>query len=168
MELFKAMGISASGLNAQRTMIQSISMNLANVHTTRTEDGGPYRRRRTVFSTIPSPPDFKEILSFQMGGSPALKRTHPDHFSIGEIPPRKADRKEGGVRAEIIEDWNEPRMNYDPTHPDADEHGYVLFPNINPIEEMVDLMGAVRSYEANVTAFNAAKSMALKALEIGR
>lgn len=168
MELFKAMGISASGLNAQRTMIQSISMNLANVHTTRTEEGGPYRRRRTVFSTIPSFPDFKEILSYQIGRSPSLKRTHPDHLSIEEIPSGEIGLEEGGVRAEIIEDGNEPRMNYDPTHPDADEHGYVLFPNINPIEEMVDLMGAVRSYEANVTAFNAAKSMALKALEIGR
>jgi flagellar basal-body rod protein FlgC len=73
-----------------------------------------------------------------------------------------------GVNAEMIEDQKESKMIYDPTHPDADETGYVQIPNINLIEEMVGLMGAVRSYEANVTAFNAAKSMVLKALEIGR
>jgi flagellar basal-body rod protein FlgC len=162
------MGISASGLNAQRALINSVSMNLANVHTTRTEEGGPYRRRRTILSAIPFDQPFAGMLSERIEMAGHLKRTHPDHFPVGEILSRKMDLEKGGVSAEMIEDWNEPKMIYDPTHPDADENGYVRSPNINPIEEMIDLMGAVRSYEANVTSFNAAKSMAMKALEIGR
>jgi flagellar basal-body rod protein FlgC len=168
MDLFKAMGISASGLNSQRVMINSISMNLANVHTTRTEEGGPYRRKRTVLSAIPFDQPFAGMLSHRIEMTGHLTRTHTDHFPLGEMLSRKVDLEKGGVSAEMIEDWNEPKMIYDPTHPDADEYGYVRSPNINLIEEMIDLMGAVRSYEANVTAFNAAKNMALKALEIGR
>ena len=143
-------------------------MNLANVHTTKTEEGGPYRRKRTVLSTIPVSQPFTEILSNRIEGVGRLKRSHPDHFPLAEILPRRMNLEKEGVSAEMIEDRKESKMIYDPTHPDADETGYVQTPNINLIEEMVDLMGAVRSYEANVTAFNAAKNMALKALEIGR
>jgi flagellar basal-body rod protein FlgC len=168
MDLFKAMGISSSGLNAQRVMINAISMNLANVHTTRTADGGPYRPQRTVFSTIPVSQPFTEILSNRIERVVHLKRSHPDHFPLAEIPQGRMVLEKEGVNAEMIEDQKESKMIYDPTHPDADETGYVQIPNINLIEEMVGLMGAVRSYEANVTAFNAAKSMVLKALEIGR
>jgi len=167
MDLFKAMGISASGLNAQRSMIGAISMNLANVHTTRTEEGGPYRRRRTVLSAVPSSQPFEDVLSSRIEAGSYLRRTHPNHLPGVDIMGKTDSGKEG-VSLQILEDGNGPKKVYDPTHPDADEHGYVQFPDINLIEEMVDLMGAVRSYEANVTAFNAAKAMALKALEIGR
>jgi flagellar basal-body rod protein FlgC len=168
MDLFKAMGLSASGLNAQRTMINVISMNLANVHTTRTAEGGPYRRRQAMFSPVPWNPPFSDILSNRIEMVGHLLRTHPNHFPQFDILPWRIEEGNGGINAEIIEDPSGFRMIHDPSHPDADESGYVQLPNVNLIEEMVNLMGAVRSYEANVTAFNAAKSMALKALEIGR
>ena len=145
MELFKSMGISASGLQAQRVMVNVISTNLANVHTTRTPEGGPYRRRQAIFSTSPLSQTFPELLSARMGQQPT------------------------GVKAEVIEDYNRKgEMIYDPSHPDADESGVVSLPNVNVVEEMVALLGAMRSYEANVTAFNTAKTMALKSLEIGK
>jgi flagellar basal-body rod protein FlgC len=145
MDLFKSMGISASGLQAQRVMVNAISTNLANVHTTRTDEGGPYRRKQAIFSTSPLPQNFPELLSTRMGQQPT------------------------GVKAEVVEDFNKKgEMIYDPSHPDADESGVVYLPNVNVVEEMVSLLGAMRSYEANVTAFNTAKQMAMKALEIGR
>jgi len=168
MDLFKAMGISGSGLNAQRTLINVISMNLANVQTTRTQGGEPYRRRRAVFSHVPGDQGFSDILLTKLEVAGHLLRTHPDHFPQSYFLPWEVDQQQGWVRAEMIEDISGHKMVYDPSHPDADANGYVLLPNINPIEEMVNLLAAIRGYEANVTAFNAAKNMALKALEIGR
>ena len=148
MELFKAMGISASGLQAQRVMLNVISTNIANVHTTRTEEGGPYRRRQAIFSpSSPSekfPERFPDLLASMMGKEPT------------------------GVKAEVVEDNRMGDVIYDPSHPDADESGLVHLPNVNMVEEMMGLLGAMRSYEANVTAFNTAKQMAMKSLEIGR
>ncbi len=144
MELFKSMGISASGLQAQRVMVNVISTNLANVHTTRTDEGGPYRRKQAIFSTSPLSPKFPDFLAARMGQEPM------------------------GVKAEVVEDYRKGGMMYDPSHPDADESGVVYLPNVNVVEEMVGLLGAMRSYEANVTAFNTAKAMAMKSLEIGR
>jgi flagellar basal-body rod protein FlgC len=144
MNLFQSMAISASGLNAQRMATNAISMNLANIQTTWTEEGGPYIRRQAVFSPSPISSGFPKILANVM------------------------DREPVGVKAEIqIDETRDPETIFDPSHPHADENGYVTLPNINVLEEMVALLGAVRSYEANVTAFNAAKSMAMKALEIG-
>jgi flagellar basal-body rod protein FlgC len=144
MNLFQSMAISASGLNAQRTVTNVISMNLANIQTTWTEEGGPYIRRQAALSPSPLSPGFPNILANVMEGEPM------------------------GVKVEIQKDeTRDPETIFDPSHPHADENGYVNLPNINVLEEMVALLGAVRSYEANVTAFNAAKSMALKALEIG-
>ncbi len=145
MELFKSMGISASGLQAQRVMVTTISTNLANVHTTRTPEGGPYRRRQAIFSSSPLSRNFPDLLSFRMG----LQST--------------------GVKAEVVEDTQRKgEMIYDPSHPDADESGVVSLPNVNVVEEMVALLGAMRSYEANVTAFNTSKQMAMKSLDIGK
>jgi flagellar basal-body rod protein FlgC len=145
MELFKSMGISASGLQAQRVMVNVISTNLANVHTTRTDEGGPYRRKQAIFSTSPLSRKFPDLLAPRMGQEPM------------------------GVKTEVVEDYNKKgEMIYDPSHPDADESGVVYLPNVNVVEEMVGLLGAMRSYEANVTAFNTAKAMAMKSLEIGR
>jgi flagellar basal-body rod protein FlgC len=144
MNLFNAMEISASGLSAQRTATQVISMNLANVNTTWTEEGGPYLRQQVILSSSPIPPKFSGILADRM------------------------NRELVGVKAEVrTDDTRNHEMIFDPTHPHADESGYVTLPNVNLLEEMVGLLSAVRSYEANVTAFNSAKSMVTKSLEIG-
>lgn len=145
MNLFNAMEVSASGLNAQRTATHVISMNLANVHTTWTDEGGPYLRKQAILSSSPIPQKFSGILADRM--SPELV----------------------GVKAEVrADDTRNHEMIFDPAHPHADESGYVTLPNVNLLEEMVGLLSAVRSYEANVTAFNSAKSMVMKSLEIGK
>jgi flagellar basal-body rod protein FlgC len=146
MSIFRAMEISASGLTAQRLRMDVISNNIANVNTTRTEQGGPYRRKRVIFQEKRSEPNFRELLQNTL-----LNAT-------GE-----------GIRVVAIEEDNAPfRLVYDPSHPDADEDGYVRMPNVNIVTEMVDMISATRSYEANVTAINSVKSMISKALEIGK
>ena len=140
MRLNDSFAISASGLSAERLRMDLISGNIANLNTTRTAEGGPYKRRVAVFA---------ESLEKAIGNSAA---------SAGK----------GVEVAAVYQDQAPPRLVYDPSHPDADEQGYVQMPNINIITEMVDLITATRTYEANVTALNAAKSMVLKALEIGR
>lgn len=143
MQLFKAMRISASGLSAERLRMDTIASNISNVSTTRTEKGGPYRRKIALF---------QENLDEQMNklsGEPSFNGN--------------------GIKAvAVVEDRSPFKKVYDPSHPDADEKGYVDMPNVNILNEMVDLISATRAYEANVTAINAEKSMALKALEIGR
>jgi flagellar basal-body rod protein FlgC len=145
MDLFTAMTVSATGLNAQRTVINVISTNLANAQTTRTEEGGPYRRKQALLSPAPPTGNFPEVLS------------------------RTINPQVTGVKAEIVEGGSTDfKVIHDPAHPDADETGSVTLPNVNIMEEMVNLLRATRSYEANVSTFNAAKHMALKALEIGK
>lgn len=145
MDFFDALHTSSSGLAAQRLRMNLISGNLANINTTRTDTGGPYRRKEPVFAAQVPNPSFGEMLSSQ---------------NDQQLPQVKV--------VEIIEDQRSPLMKYDPGHPDADLDGYVAMPNINLMEEMVNLISATRSYEANVTAVKAAKEMARKALEIGR
>ena len=145
MNFFDAFHTSASGLTAQRLRMNLISSNLANINTTRTRQGGPYKRKQAVFATQPLRKSFKDILA-----------------------SRQASASMGVKVTDIIEDPSAPLKKYDPHHPDADEQGYVAMPNINIMAEMVDLISATRSYEANITAIKASKSMALKALEIGR
>ncbi len=168
MTLFDTMDISASGLNARRFVIEQISTNLANVQTSRTDSGEPYRPRRTVLSYAPSGQPFADVLLSRVEVATQLTKTRVNHFPQAHFLPWEAKERKGGVRAEMVEDESLPKMIHDPSHPDADEAGYVLLPNINVIEEMVELLAAARHFEANVTAFNAAKSMALKSLEIGR
>ena len=122
-----------------------ISGNLANVNTTRTREGGPYRRKEAIFAARPLEESFKKILADR----------HRKQLATVQV-----DR--------VIEDSNPPVMKYDPGHPDADEKGYVAMPNINVMEEMVNMISATRGYEANVTALKAAKEMATTALEIGK
>ena len=145
MDFFDAMNTSSAALSAQRLRMNLISGNLANVNTTRTSHGGPYRRKEAVFAAQPLNQSFQRIL--------ADRRNH-------QIASVKV--------AKVVEDRNPPIFKYDPRHPDADEKGYVAMPNINLMEEMVNMISATRGYEANVTALKAAKDMALKALEIGR
>lgn len=145
MSVFSGMDISASGMTAQRTRLDIISQNIANVNTTRDSDGNIYKRKSVIFEE-------KNYVSF----SDALTTATG---TVGK-----------GVKiTEIIEDNDtECRMVYEPSHPDADEKGYVTYPNVNTVTEMTDMIDASRSYEANVTAFNASKNMQLKALEIGK
>ena len=133
MDLFTAMDISASGMTAQRTRMNVISSNIANAHTTRTDEGGPYRRRDVIFRENP----FENQLS--------------------------AVTVEG-----IVNDPTPGKRLHDPNNPDADAEGYVTLPNVNLMEEMVNMIGATQAFEANTTAVKAQKDMALKALAIGR
>lgn len=149
MDLLSSMEISASGLSAQRTRLNIISQNLANAETTRTAGGGPYRRQVTVFAAHP----FVSHLD-QSADAPSQDR-HQD--------PRRGVAVEG-----IYYDNSDFRMVYDPGNPDANEAGYVEYPNVDVVTEMTNLIMATRSYEANVTAVNSSKTMAMKALEIGR
>lgn len=145
MDLFTTFDIAASGLRAQTTRLNTISSNLANAETTSTPEGGPYKKKSVVFQT--------ENLPFEQ------------HFAAS----LQARGQAQGVKvARVIEDAAPPQRVYDPTHPDAKEDGYVEMPNISVIKEMVDMMSATRSYEANTTTIKSAKRMAMKALEIGR
>jgi flagellar basal-body rod protein FlgC len=143
MDILNTFKISGSALAAHSVRLNTISSNLANVETTSTPEGGPYRKKSVYFQS--SPLNFKAQLDAN------LKKS-----------------LQGVEVTRIIEDPSPPRRVYNPSHPDAGEDGYVEMPNISVLEEMVDMMSATRSYEANVTSIKMAKRMALKALEIGR
>ena len=145
MSVYSGMNISASGMTAQRLRLDIISQNIANVNTTRDENGNPYRRKTVVFA-------------------------EKDMTPFGDILLRTAGKVGNGVKVtKIVEDTHtQMRKVYDPSHPDADDEGYVSYPNVNIVQEMTDLIDATRAYEANITAFNATKSMAMKGLEIGK
>lgn len=145
--VFAPFAISASALTAERLRMDVISNNIANANTTRTVTGGPYIRQRVVFS-----PRFDTAPTF----APILATMTPEGLPVG-------------VRVTSIQnDPTPPHMVYDPGHPDANAEGYVAYPNVNVVNEMVDMISASRAYEANITAFNATKSMALQALSIGK
>ncbi|MBW4054171.1 MAG: flagellar basal body rod protein FlgC [Proteobacteria bacterium] len=145
MDFFSSMNVSSSALSAERTRMNLISSNLANAKATRTPEGGPYKRKDAIFSATPVDSPFDRAL---------------DGAAAQQL--RKVEV------SGIVEDQNPPRLEYDPGHPDANAQGYVAMPNVNVIEEMTDMISATRSYEANVTAVQAAKSMAMKTLEIGK
>lgn len=146
MDFFSAMNIGASALSAERTRMNLISSNLANANTTRTPEGGPYKRKDAVFAATPLQTPFTRALDRASGQQ-----------GVSEVQVMQ-----------IVEDQSAPRMQYDPGNPDANPQGYVAMPNVNVMEEMADMLSATRSYEANVTAVQSAKSMALKTLEIGK
>jgi flagellar basal-body rod protein FlgC len=145
MSYLKSLQICASGLSAQRLRINLISNNLANINTTRTPEGGPYQKKVPIFEATPINSSFQDELNLHM----------EDNLSEVNV-------------VELVRDKRPPLLEYDPGHPDANIDGYVEKPNISILEEMVDLMEASRSYEANVKAANATKNMILKALEIGK
>lgn len=138
--------ISGSGMTAQRSRMNSISSNIANINTIKTPEGGPYRRKDVVFSAIPDSKNFGDILS---------------------VNDPKMDFNRVQV-TDVVYDKKGPIPKYEPSHPDADADGNVYYPNINLMEEMTNMIQASRSYEANVQAIQATKDMALSALEIGR
>jgi flagellar basal-body rod protein FlgC len=145
MDLLTSLKISSSGLAANRTRMGAISSNIANAQTTRTAEGGPYRHKEVVFGAEPARENFSEILEGEMAGN--AKAVHA---------------------TEVISTNRPPILKYEPNHPDANDQGYVAYPNINVMEEMANMISASRSYEANIQAMNTTKSMALKALELGR
>ncbi|RKY68323.1 MAG: flagellar basal body rod protein FlgC [Candidatus Latescibacterota bacterium] len=160
--IFAAINISSQGLSAQRKRMEATALNIANVNTTRTQQGGPYRRRKVIIGEISPRANFGATMRATVN---RLRITRPNH-----IPQSKGFsiyREAGGVEAkELIDRTSSPKMVYDPTHPDANEDGYVAYPNIDVITEMVNMITASRIYEANVTAINAAKGIIKKSLEI--
>ncbi|MGE5473446.1 MAG: flagellar basal body rod protein FlgC [Ignavibacteriales bacterium] len=147
MSFFSSLDISASGLTAQRLRMDLISQNIANANTTKTDDGTPYRRKVLIFQQRSSDKPFSEYLS----------------------ESSKAKVGGAGVRVlKVAEDQTPFKRVYDPSNPDADKDGYVSMPNVDVTTEMVNMISASRSYEANISALNATKSMAMKALEIGK
>ena len=147
MSIFDSFSINASGLTAERYRMDVISENIANIDTTRTEDGTPYRRKLVTFEEKGKNGTFASALA-----------------------KAKGDYVGGGVRVgKTYEDTEtEMKMVYDPSHPDADEDGYVTYPNVNTVTEMTNMIDATRAFEANVTVMNSTKGMALKALDIGQ
>jgi flagellar basal-body rod protein FlgC len=144
MSLLSALAISASGMSAQRQRTELLVENLANSDTTRTPEGGPYRRKDAVFVADPSAAQFSSLFESEMGSG-------------------------SGVRvAEVVTDTRDPEKRYLPGHPDADPNGYVAYPRMNPAEDMVDLLGASRGYQANVSAVSAVKDMIQRSLDLFR
>jgi flagellar basal-body rod protein FlgC len=144
MSLLSALSISASGMSAQRQRTELLVENLANSDTTRTPEGGPYRRKDAVFVADSSGSQFSSLFESEMGNS-------------------------SGVRvSEIVTDTRDPEKRYLPGHPDADKDGYVAYPRMNPAEDMVDLLGASRGYQANVSAVSAVKDMIQRSLDLFR
>lgn len=145
MAFMSSLNISGSGLNVQRTRMNIISQNIANADTTRTEDGGPYRRKIV---------NIQEDLANEFG---VILDDENNRYQVS-----------GVAVAEIVDDPSALKPVYNPSHPDADENGYVMMPNVETTTEMVDIIEASRAYQANVTAFNAMKLMASKAFDIGK
>ncbi|MFW6287675.1 MAG: flagellar basal body rod protein FlgC [bacterium] len=145
--MFNSFNISASGMTAQRKRMDVISNNIANIDTTRTEEGGAYRRKMPVFEQRGSESTpFKTVLNKKLGN----------------------DQESGVQISAVVEDQSPFKMIYNPSHPDANGEGYVAMPNVDITSEMVDMIDASRAYEANVTALNTFKNMAMKALQIGQ
>jgi flagellar basal-body rod protein FlgC len=142
MSLFSSLSVSASGMSAQRTRAELLVQNMANAETTRTPDGGPYRRRDAVFAAADASSPFSAVFQSEVST--------------------------GVTVAGVVEDTRDPERRYMPGHPDADKDGYVAFPRINPAEDMVDLMGASRAYHANVAAMSAVKDMLNRSIDLMR
>jgi|ERR1044071_1446580 flagellar basal-body rod protein FlgC len=147
MDLFKIFSISGSGMAAQRSRMSVVAGNLANTETTRTPDGGPYKRRDVIFQASPMPGEFSGELAEAVNAENEIQGVEVVGVRQSSRPPRKI---------------------FDPSHPDANPEGFVSLPDINPIEEMVDMMSAARSYEANLSAYNTTKSLIRKILDMGR
>jgi flagellar basal-body rod protein FlgC len=145
MSLFSLLSVSASGMAAQRTRAGLLVENLANAETTRTPEGGPYRRKDAVFASAPADSPFASVFQAEIGADGT-----------------------GVTVSEVVEDTQPPERRYLPGHPDADAEGYVAFPRVNPAEDMVDLMGASRGYQANVAAISAVKDMIQKSIDLLR
>jgi len=153
--------ISGYGLSAQRVRVNTISQNIANAQTTRTEEGGPYRRKEVVFKAIDFNKQFNQALNSMTDSA-----KYEDPLGEGDFGKKVNPAIMSVVVDKISRDDREPKMKFDPSHPDADANGYVAYPNINPVIEMADLVEATRSYQANVAAFESSKNMANSAISL--
>jgi len=162
MAFLNSFDISGYGLSAQRFRINIISENIANANTTRTPEGGPYRRKEVIFKAVP----FEEQLNREIEKNASFyEYENPiDEEGMDYATPKPPI--ETVVVDKVVRDDSKPILKYDPTNPDADANGYVAYPNINPVVEMADLIEATRAYQANVAAFQATKSMAQNAINI--
>jgi flagellar basal-body rod protein FlgC len=142
MSLFSSLQVSSSGMSAQRTRAELLVENMANSETTRTPDGGPYRRKEVVFSSQMQASPFSAVFQSELGNGVAV--------------------------SDVVEDQRDPERRYVPGHPDADANGYVAFPRMNPAEDMVDLLNTTRSYEANVAAISSVKDMISRSIDLMR
>lgn len=145
MDFMTGLRVSGSGMTAQRRRMNAISSNIANINTTRTPEGGPYRRKQVQLEAMPDAKSFAEMML-----------TNPEK-NVNRVQV-----------VDVVSDSKAPLLKYEPDHPEADQNGYVAYPNINMMVEMSDMIQAKNAYDANVSALNATKEMALKALEIGR
>ena len=154
MAFLSSMNIPASGLTAQQLRLDIVAENITNATTTRTEGGGAYRRKMVTFEAVSGRESFQAAMA---------------RATEGAVPSNHGYENAGGVRVtQIVEDPSDLKLVYDPTHPDANEEGYVEMPNVDTVKEMADAMAASQAYSANVTAFNALKMVVQKGLEIGR
>lgn len=166
MNLFGVMDVSGSAMQAERMRAEVVAANMANAETTRTEDGTPYRRQMVVFAANQGDPNFLDSMraanaATGLAAAPPLPETGMSPIPDGSIST--------GVHvAQVVQDTSEPLKRYDPANPDAGPDGYVAYPNINPLTEMVDLMGATRAYGLNGSAVQAEKSMITSALDIAK
>ncbi|EOI9440823.1 flagellar basal body rod protein FlgC [Campylobacter jejuni] len=155
--------ISGYGLSAQRFRMNVISSNIANANTTRTAEGGPYRRREVIFKAT----DFDKLLNEQINKDNIfLKYENP--LNDPSSPEEAKPAIQSVVVDKVVRDDKDFRMKYDPSHPDANAEGYVAYPNVNPVIEMADLIEATRAYQANVSAFTSAKTIAQSAIDLLR
>jgi flagellar basal-body rod protein FlgC len=158
--MFRTLSIASSGLSAQRVRMETIASNIANAETTHTEAGGPYKRKVVELQGAPMK-SFVDTFAAAAGIAPAVPASPASPF--GEVPD---DHNAGVTVKSIGEDMSDGPLVYDPSHPDADDTGYVRYPNVRVTDEIVDLMDARRNYEANATVFQSAKAMLRNALDI--
>lgn len=153
--------ISGYGLSAQRVRVNTISSNIANAQTTRTDEGGPYKRKEVVFKAINFNDAYNKALGETTNGA-----KYQDPLDEGDFGKKVNPAIMSVIVDKVVRDDAKPLMKYEPNHPDADANGYVAYPNINPVVEMADLVEATRSYQANVAAFESAKNMANSAISL--
>jgi flagellar basal-body rod protein FlgC len=159
MNLFGVMDVSASALKAERVRAEVVASNMANAETTRTEEGGPYQRKHVVFQAEGGAGSFQQSLLSRLGGGAGS--------TLGMLGSNSADNATGGVSVTgVLTDQSAPLRRFDPQHPDAGPDGYVAYPDINPLTEMVDLMGATRAYGMNASAVQAEKGMVTASLDL--
>ena len=162
MGFLNSFDISGYGLAAQNFRINIIAENIANVDTTRTPEGGPYRKKEVIFKAVP----FNEVLNQQIDNNSNFLPYSNPLDELGETDMEARDPIETVIVDKVVRDDSKPILKYDPTNPDADKNGYVAYPNINPVVQMTDLIEATRAYQANVAAFQNAKAMAQSAISI--
>jgi flagellar basal-body rod protein FlgC len=160
-DFLNSFDISGYGLSAQRVRVNTISSNIANAQTTRTDEGGPYRRKEVVFKAVNFNDVYNQMLADETNGLGYSDPLDENQFGNKVNPAIMSVEVD-----KIVRDDSKPLMKYEPNHPDADANGYVAYPNINPVVEMADLVEATRSYQANVAAFQSAKDMANSAISL--